>query len=80
MKYRIILIALLSILVFFYSCSVIQDEFSDEDWSFVVFGDIRTGYGGDFHHFIKASCNDQNNRFNIKAIGILNEVVEDFDL
>ncbi len=36
---------LLLILVFLQSCSEIQVEPSDEDWSFIVFADVRQGYG-----------------------------------
>ncbi len=38
------------------------------------------GYGGDYHHFIKVSIYRQENRINIKTIGVFNEIVEDFNL
>ena len=41
---------------------------------------LHHGYGGDYHHFIKVSIYRQQNRINIKTIGIFNEIVEDFDI
>lgn len=38
------------------------------------------GYGGNYHHFLKVSFYQEDNRINIKTIGIFNEIVEDFDL
>ncbi len=35
----------IAIIILIPSCSVVQIEPSDEDWSFVVFGDLRQGFG-----------------------------------
>lgn len=43
-------------------------------------GDLYHGYGGDYHHFVKVSLHRGSVRFNLKTIGIFNEVVDDFDL
>ncbi|MBM3435385.1 MAG: hypothetical protein FJY07_04100 [Bacteroidetes bacterium] len=43
-------------------------------------GNLYSGYGGDYHHFTKVSFFGNENRINIKTIGIFYEVVEDFDL
>ena len=41
---------------------------------------LHHGYGGDYHHFVKVSLFRDEQRINIKTIGIFNEVIEDFDL
>lgn len=43
-------------------------------------GILYRGYGGDYHHFTKISIFEDDQRINIKTIGLFNEVVEDFDL
>lgn len=43
-------------------------------------GTLYSGYGGDYHHFVKVSFFRDSLRINIKTIGIFNEVVEDFDI
>ncbi len=37
------------------------------------------GYGGDYHHFVKVGYRKNNEKFNLKTIGIFNEIVENFD-
>ncbi len=41
---------------------------------------LHRNRGGDYHHYLKVSIKNETNRINIKAIGVFNEVVEDFDL
>lgn len=41
---------------------------------------LYRGYGGDYFHFVKVSFYEDENRINIKTIGIFREIVEDFDL
>lgn len=41
---------------------------------------LHHGYGGDYYHFVKVSFYQEEERINIKTIGIFNEVVEEFDL
>jgi hypothetical protein len=41
---------------------------------------LYSGYGGDVYHYLKISFYEDKKRVNIKAIGIFNEIVEDFDL
>ena len=41
---------------------------------------LHHGYGGDYHHFVKVSFYRDEQRINIKTIGIFNEVIEDFNL
>jgi hypothetical protein len=38
------------------------------------------GYGGDYFHFVKVSFFREENRVNLKTIGLFHEVVEDFNL
>jgi hypothetical protein len=38
------------------------------------------GIGGDFYHFLKVSIYDKQQRINLKAIDVFNEIMEDFDL
>ena len=37
-------------------------------------------YGGDYYHFLMVSFYNQENRINIKTIGLFNEIIEDYDL
>lgn len=39
-----------------------------------------SGYGGDYHHFVKVSFFSDTLRINVKTIDIFNEIIEEFDL
>ena len=41
---------------------------------------LHHGYGGNYYHFVKVSFYREEEKINIKTIGIFNEVIEDFDL
>ncbi|MFH1296464.1 MAG: metallophosphoesterase [Bacteroidota bacterium] len=41
---------------------------------------LHHGYGGDYHHFVKVSIFREEQRINIKTIGVFNETVADFNL
>ena len=41
---------------------------------------LHHGYGGNYYHFVKVSFYQEEERINIKTIGIFNEVIEEFDL
>jgi hypothetical protein len=41
---------------------------------------IYHGYGGDYYHFIKLSVFNDQDRINVKTIGIFHEIIEDFDI
>jgi hypothetical protein len=43
-------------------------------------GDLYSGYGGDYHHFLKVSFFIDQERLNIKTIDIFNEIIDEFDL
>jgi 3',5'-cyclic AMP phosphodiesterase CpdA len=43
-------------------------------------GRLYSGYGGDYHHFLKVSFFTDSARINIKTIDIFNEIIDDFDL
>jgi hypothetical protein len=43
-------------------------------------GKLYSGYGGDYHHFLKVSFFNDTARINVKTIDIFNEIIEDFDL
>ena len=43
-------------------------------------GVLYSGYGGDYHHFLKVSFFNDMARINVKTIDIFNEIIEDFDL
>jgi hypothetical protein len=43
-------------------------------------GELNSGYGGDYHHFLKVSFFSDSIRINVKTIDIFNEIIEDFDL
>ncbi len=78
----------------FLSCSKIKAVFAGHEHFFNLFvkdgipyiitggggGNLYSGYGGDYHHFTKVSFFLNENRINVKTIGIFYEVVEDFDL
>jgi len=41
---------------------------------------LHHGYGGNYYHFVKVSFYREEERINIKTIGIFNEVIENFDI
>lgn len=41
---------------------------------------LYLGYGGEYHHFLKVSVYEDSSRINIETIGLLNEIIDDFDL
>jgi hypothetical protein len=41
---------------------------------------LYPGYGGEYHHFLKVTFYEDTTCINIKAIGVSNEIYEDFDL
>ena len=41
---------------------------------------LYSGYGGDYYHFLKATFYEDTSRINIKTIGLLNEIIDNFDL
>ena len=43
-------------------------------------GPLHRGYGGDYYHFVKISYYRGTNHFEVKTIGIHNEIVDQFDL
>jgi 3',5'-cyclic AMP phosphodiesterase CpdA len=43
-------------------------------------GVLYSGFGGDYHHFLKVSFFKNSDRVNIKTIDIFNEIIENFDL
>lgn len=43
-------------------------------------GELHNGPGGKYHHFIKISFFENENRVNLSVIGIFNEILESFDL
>ena len=43
-------------------------------------GVLYSGYGGDYHHFLKVSFFNDTIRVNVKTIDLFNEIIDDFDL
>ena len=62
----------------------LYNRFIKDNINYIISGGggayLHHGFGGDYHHFVKVSIYRQENRINIKTIGIFNEIVEDFDI
>jgi acid phosphatase type 7 len=41
---------------------------------------LYSGYGGDYHHFLKVTFYEDSTHINIKTVGLLNDIIDDFDL
>lgn len=60
------------------------NKFIKDDIVYITTGgagaSLYTGFGGDYHHFVKVSFFESTNKFNIKTIGVFGETVDQFDL